>query len=127
MVWSPRHVFGRAGWGMEENHERRSREAWIHVLPTLAHRACLACGLDERHNPCQLFGQPRVLAGSNDKRVYASDRKSTRLNSSHTEIYTLSLHDALPISQGVPRMWTRRTAQPLSALRSTQSIGRIQR
>src|SRR5476649_660528 len=26
------------------------------------------------------------------------DRKSTRLNSSHTEIYTLSLHDALPIS-----------------------------
>src|SRR5882672_5901403 len=27
----------------------------------------------------------------------AQDRKSTRLNSSHTEIYTLSLHDALPI------------------------------
>src|ERR1044072_4190060 len=26
------------------------------------------------------------------------DRKSTRLNSSHTDIYTLSLHDALPIS-----------------------------
>src|ERR1044072_9140139 len=26
-----------------------------------------------------------------------SDRKSTRLNSSHTDIYTLSLHDALPI------------------------------
>src|ERR671916_539195 len=25
------------------------------------------------------------------------DRKSTSLNSSHTEIYTLSLHDALPI------------------------------
>src|SRR4030095_11497756 len=25
------------------------------------------------------------------------DRKSTRLNSSHTEIYSLSLHDALPI------------------------------
>src|SRR5476649_16793 len=30
------------------------------------------------------------------------DRKSTRLNSSHTVIYTLSLHDALPIS--VPRL-----------------------
>src|SRR5882672_1599238 len=29
---------------------------------------------------------------------WSSDRKSTRLNSSHTEIYTLSLHDALPIS-----------------------------
>src|SRR4029453_2459068 len=27
----------------------------------------------------------------------AGDRKSTRLNSSHTEISTLSLHDALPI------------------------------
>src|ERR671917_438104 len=27
----------------------------------------------------------------------SGDRKSTRLNSSHTEIYTLSLHDALPI------------------------------
>src|SRR5476649_1979937 len=30
------------------------------------------------------------------------DRKSTRLNSSHTEIYTLSLHDALPISVREP-------------------------
>src|SRR5476649_1413932 len=29
--------------------------------------------------------------------VRIRDRKSTRLNSSHTEIYTLSLHDALPI------------------------------
>src|ERR1035437_3755886 len=28
---------------------------------------------------------------------HAPARKSTRLNSSHTEIYTLSLHDALPI------------------------------
>src|SRR5579875_2523085 len=30
------------------------------------------------------------------------DRKSTRLNSSHTVIYTLSLHDALPIFRGEP-------------------------
>src|ERR671926_258719 len=30
-------------------------------------------------------------------RLCRADRKSTRLNSSHTEIYTLSLHDALPI------------------------------
>src|SRR6476646_1589069 len=29
--------------------------------------------------------------------LHPGDRKSTRLNSSHTEIYTLSLHDALPI------------------------------
>src|ERR671926_204688 len=33
-------------------------------------------------------------------KVSRTDRKSTRLNSSHTEIYTLSLHDALPISLG---------------------------
>src|SRR4030095_9105972 len=31
------------------------------------------------------------------------DRKSTRLNSSHTEIYTLPLHDALPISVKRPQ------------------------
>src|SRR5882672_8480422 len=29
--------------------------------------------------------------------MWSADRKSTRLNSSHTVIYTLSLHDALPI------------------------------
>src|ERR1035437_1730991 len=29
-----------------------------------------------------------------------TDRKSTRLNSSHADIYTLSLHDALPIYAG---------------------------
>src|SRR5476649_1349965 len=34
------------------------------------------------------------------------DRKSTRLNSSHTEIYTLSLHDALPILLGAERQIT---------------------
>src|SRR5476649_410052 len=33
-----------------------------------------------------------------------TDRKSTRLNSSHTVIYTLSLHDALPI---LARRWLR--------------------
>src|SRR5579875_2691514 len=37
------------------------------------------------------------------------DRKSTRLNSSHTVIYTLSLHDALPISQDVLRGVLART------------------
>ena len=55
MVRGTRLVFGRTGCGMEENHGRRSREARIHVLPALAHRACLACRHDE-HNPCQLFG-----------------------------------------------------------------------
>src|SRR5476649_740360 len=32
------------------------------------------------------------------------DRKSTRLNSSHTVIYTLSLHDALPICLAKPAL-----------------------
>src|SRR5476649_1037380 len=41
-----------------------------------------------------------------------SDRKSTRLNSSHTEIYTLSLHDALPIY--VERQADRRRGSCLS-------------
>src|SRR5882672_10082553 len=40
------------------------------------------------------------------------DRKSTRLNSSHTVIYTLSLHDALPIwpdrSRVSPRIFNAR-------------------
>src|SRR5476649_1243724 len=36
------------------------------------------------------------MGGTMMKRLFP-DRKSTRLNSSHTEIYTLSLHDALPI------------------------------
>src|SRR5882672_9178762 len=38
---------------------------------------------------------PRAADGIDE--VAHLDRKSTRLNSSHTEIYTLSLHDALPI------------------------------
>src|SRR5476649_528863 len=39
-----------------------------------------------------IWSAPRSRHGSAGR-----DRKSTRLNSSHTEIYTLSLHDALPI------------------------------
>src|SRR5476649_2107245 len=37
------------------------------------------------------------LFGNLTRALRDQDRKSTRLNSSHTEIYTLSLHDALPI------------------------------
>src|SRR4029453_12658650 len=40
----------------------------------------------------------RALQGILSDLSERGDRKSTRLNSSHTEIYTLSLHDALPIS-----------------------------
>src|SRR5947207_1565272 len=36
-------------------------------------------------------------SGASGVRMCGEDRKSTRLNSSHTVIYTLSLHDALPI------------------------------
>src|SRR5476649_2066179 len=38
-----------------------------------------------------------AITGSTSLPVMSRDRKSTRLNSSHTVIYTLSLHDALPI------------------------------
>src|SRR5215204_4931542 len=38
-----------------------------------------------------------MALGRRDARSPWKDRKSTRLNSSHTVIYTLSLHDALPI------------------------------
>src|SRR5947207_2800189 len=38
-----------------------------------------------------------VAGDSNRPRAFSGDRKSTRLNSSHTVISTLSLHDALPI------------------------------
>src|SRR3712207_3822441 len=41
-------------------------------------------------------GSPRVTRPVPQPRL-PTDRKSTRLNSSHANIYTLSLHDALPI------------------------------
>src|SRR5437588_487562 len=52
--------------------------------------------------PCQVrLGQPRP--GRRRAAAQRPDRKSTRLNSSHTVIYTLSLHDALPILDVVER------------------------
>src|SRR5882672_10954998 len=52
------------------------------------------------HLPERLGGAPWVRwpPWASDIPRKLSDRKSTRLNSSHTVIYTLSLHDALPIS-----------------------------
>src|SRR5260221_619951 len=47
---------------------------------------------------CRFHGCARTCSGFYPI-VRGRDRKSTRLNSSHTEIYTLSLHDALPIWQ----------------------------
>src|SRR5476649_2878843 len=50
---------------------------------------------------CRLEFVPSLMAlitPGCEAMLASADRKSTRLNSSHTEIYTLSLHDALPIS-----------------------------
>src|SRR5476649_1468677 len=63
--------------------------------------------------------QDRLCEGSctlNDE--FGADRKSTRLNSSHTEIYTLSLHDALPICR--PRAPDQ---QPAGSLRARLPAG----
>src|SRR5581483_1283178 len=43
-----------------------------------------------------LIVRPEIKTATASRR----DRKSTRLNSSHANIYTLSLHDALPIFRG---------------------------
>src|SRR5260221_251267 len=50
-----------------------------------------------------------VPGGTSPQSAMRVDRKSTRLNSSHTEIYTLSLHDALPIWH--PPTWLRRQSR----------------
>src|SRR5215204_3261435 len=49
--------------------------------------------------PCRLrrLRCAHLIVVDRANRSRRRDRKSTRLNSSHTEIYTLSLHDALPI------------------------------
>src|SRR5476649_2450400 len=49
------------------------------------------------------------------------DRKSTRLNSSHTVIYTLSLHDALPI-YGLLGMMHRRFARSCPGKQNFQCV-----
>src|SRR5215211_1644392 len=49
---------------------------------------------------CSAAAMPTSITATSagaPSRSQAEDRKSTRLNSSHTVIYTLSLHDALPI------------------------------
>src|SRR5476649_497000 len=73
----------------------------------------------------------------------SADRKSTRLNSSHTVIYTLSLHDALPILCRIPiegRVATARsgnyfavivrgqqfTCSPLNVSRSEEHTSELQ-
>src|SRR4029453_13861137 len=51
------------------------------------------------------------------------DRKSTRLNSSHTVIYTLSLHDALPISMSGPG--SKRGARKIGLASLLRRVGHL--
>src|SRR5882672_3860371 len=54
-----------------------------------------------------------LLSGRRPER---RDRKSTRLNSSHTVIYTLSLHDALPIWFGSERITRSSTSSSTTTM-----------
>src|SRR5947207_2617228 len=47
--------------------------------------------------PTAMCSSPASARSVMPSPISSRDRKSTRLNSSHTVIYTLSLHDALPI------------------------------
>src|SRR5476649_637731 len=53
--------------------------------------------LSDRSSFTLTVPRPYLSALVTSSAVTSPDRKSTRLNSSHTVIYTLSLHDALPI------------------------------
>src|SRR5919202_1288551 len=57
--------------------------------------------------------------------AYGGDRKSTRLNSSHTEIYTLSLHDALPIFANRLRPDRDRRAACFLEIHLLRQLGRL--
>src|SRR5882672_1461995 len=58
------------------------------------------CGLTMATLPP--FGSIALRARTKQRMPALLDRKSTRLNSSHTEIYTLSLHDALHDLEHLP-------------------------
>src|SRR5215475_6881914 len=100
--------------------ERCGHHRDLHSFPTRRSSDLTARGVSSNGNS----SPSAVSSGSVSIRCARSDRKSTRLNSSHvkisyavfclkdaatTEIYTLSLHDALPIS---PRAGSRATAIP---------------
>src|SRR5947207_3446893 len=69
-----------------------------HRRARAAHRASGGCGAGS--GGAGRSGSPACGAGAAGEHPPGDlDRKSTRLNSSHTVIYTLSLHDALPILQ----------------------------
>src|SRR5476649_2008790 len=70
-----------------------------------------ASGRGMRSRLASSMPSPRYPRRAGYRRSFptTTDRKSTRLNSSHTEIYTLSLHDALPIYAF--RKWSRDAEQ----------------
>src|SRR2546430_1176552 len=103
---------------------------------------------DHAHRRTQLVGQREVVETDQRDPGADLDRKSTRLNSSHsqisyavfclkkkttrtrffffndtatTEIYTLSLHDALPISPSAPARRCRRSGRTAAVPRSPRS------
>src|SRR5437588_691302 len=88
---------GDPGWALARN----GRGDRVDVLqqrggrsPRLPHGDRRAAGAAARAPRCRLADR------SCARWPATADRKSTRLNSSHTVIYTLSLHDALPIFVG---------------------------
>src|SRR5882672_5342590 len=94
------------GWveGQNVTIERRFAAGQANRLPALA-AELVALNVDvmlAAATPAAKAAQSatsRIAIVMADPGDAVQDRKSTRLNSSHTEIYTLSLHDALPISQ----------------------------
>src|SRR5476649_2028818 len=62
--------------------------------------------------PKLMSQRPLRMASAGMMVCIGRDRKSTRLNSSHTVIYTLSLHDALPIYLGVTHRLEMRAHDP---------------
>src|SRR5436190_1550392 len=77
--------------------QRRPARAARGIRPGQRHVCEPAVVVIEMARPrsrCRARRRLRPVAGGRP----AEDRKSTRLNSSHTVIYALSLHDALPIS-----------------------------
>src|SRR3712207_5817223 len=77
--------------------------AHVSILAQLANLVNLQVGVDARLNRVKLVIEgvrAKVLLKvwlDEVRAILEKDRKSTRLNSSHANIYTLSLHDALPI------------------------------
>src|SRR5260221_631050 len=80
------------------------------------------------------FHMHRILGNAGNPRPVLSifnhqqrDRKSTRLNSSHTEIYTLSLHDALPISlpEGIVTSYCINPSSSATITATSFQIGRL--